>query len=140
GTLPVRLAAGDLNGDGRDDLVVLTAGSRQVLVYLQNSLGGFGPEPTYRVGVGVSPVDVALADLDGDGRLDIAVANQVSSDVSVLLNTPGAPFTPEARFRAGPGLYSLDERIRPPVVHSLDGTASLVAGRFAGNAGSDLIV
>src|SRR5262249_25677561 len=55
GTLPVRLASGDLNGDGRDDLVVATTGSNQAIVYLQHAAGNFGPAPDYQIGVGGNP-------------------------------------------------------------------------------------
>lgn len=38
------------------------------------------------VEAGLMPNAVAIADLDGDGRLDLAVANYESGTVSVLLN------------------------------------------------------
>src|SRR5438034_466873 len=41
---------------------------------------------------GATPLSVTVGDLNGDGKLDLAVANQGSTTVSVLLNTtaPGA--------------------------------------------------
>src|SRR5262249_44491631 len=118
GTLPVALAAGDLNGDGRTDLVVADAGSDEVLIYLQNAGGGFGPAPDYDVHVGVSPSALDLADVDGDGRPDVAVTNQFSGDVSVLRNQGDAGFTCESRFRAGTGLYWLESHDGKLVVRS----------------------
>jgi hypothetical protein len=146
GTLPVALAAGDLNGDGLTDLVVADAGSDEVLVYLQHpgepgvlTPGVFGPTPDYDLHVGISPSALNLVDVDGDGRLDIVVANQFSGDVSVLHNEAGAGFASESRFRAGTGLYWLDKHDDKLVVRSREGTAGLVAGDFAGGPGSDLI-
>ena len=40
-----------------------------------------------RYAAGLRPVSVAAADLNGDGRPDLAVANSRSANVSVLLNT-----------------------------------------------------
>ena len=144
GILPVRLAAADLNGDGRDDLVVAAAGSNQVFVYLQNPAGGFGPTPDYQIPVGVSPSDLALIDVNGDHRLDIVVTNQFSGDVSVLLNDPRNPFASALRFRAGTGLYGLDQRDLTSdgtlAVRSREGTTSIAAGPFEADHAIDLVV
>ncbi len=139
GVLPVHLAAGDLNGDGRDDLVVAATGTNRVFVYLQGAGGSFGPTPDYQSGVGVNPSAVSLADVDGDGRPDIEVTNQFSGDVSVLLNDPGKPFCSELRFRAGTGLYWLDQRDGSLVMRSFEGSAGAVAGKFDGNT-TDLVI
>jgi len=45
------------------------------------------------VGVGSSPQAIIAGDFNGDGRLDLAVANGVSNTVSILLN--GAPAAPQ---------------------------------------------
>src|SRR5262249_25133429 len=137
---PVLLSAGDLTGDGRDDLVVVTAGSRQAFVFLQDAAGNFGPPPAYQNEVGVSPSDVQLADVDSDGRLDIVVTNRYSSDVSILLNSGSTPFATALRFRAGTGLSGVDTLAGKLVVHSLDGSAGVVAGRFDEGKGIDLLV
>jgi hypothetical protein len=136
--IPVRLVAGDLTGDGRDDLVVAVGGSNMVYVYLQNAAGGFGPNPDYQSGVGANPADVMLADVNGDGRPDIVVANRDSGDVSVLLNDPKNPFGTELRFRAGLGLFGLPNAT-PPVQSAL-GTAGLAAGAFHAGDVTDLVV
>src|SRR5262249_30248433 len=98
GLLPVRLAAADLTGNGRDDLVVATA-SNQVFVYLQNAAGGFNAVPDAQFDVGVNPSDIALVDVNGDNRPDVVVTDQFSGDVSVLLNQGGGRFSAAERFR-----------------------------------------
>ncbi len=49
----------------------------------------FGPKTDYTTGD--SPNSVFIADLDGDGDNDLAVANQNSDNVSVLLNLSKQP-------------------------------------------------
>src|SRR5204863_9142293 len=122
--------------------------SRNVFVYLQTGFGGvgrpapsaFGPVPDFQAGIGISPADVAVADLSGDGRPDIAVTNRFSGDVSILLNDSTAPFAHELRFRAGSGLYFMDARSGHPTVRSVEGTAGIVAGQFGGDTATDLVV
>ncbi|MEU2078023.1 VCBS repeat-containing protein [Streptomyces sp. NPDC013489] len=71
GTAP---ALGDLNGDGRADLVTPVKGSNTLVAALGDGKGGFGPGASFKLDTGVFPTAVALADLNGDGRLDAVVA------------------------------------------------------------------
>lgn len=75
---PRSVAAGDINGDGYPELAVTTDDrspvTRDHVVVLPNQADGtFGLPVAYEVGS--KPFDVAVADLDGDGWTDLAVAN-----------------------------------------------------------------
>ncbi len=144
---PLHREAGDVDGDGRDDLVVATRTLgvfNEILVFLQDERGGFPRDPSLLAMVGSTPSDVELVDLDGDGRQDVVVANQFSGDVSVLLGSSGPAFAAEQRFRAGTGLYGLDRLIDVSVVpltaRSLAGTVALASGRVDGDGSADAIV
>lgn len=72
-TAPTWLAAGDLNGNGRRDLVANTPGFTEgVRVYLNNGNGTFtrGQRITSSNAIGRDPLSTALADLDEDGCVD----------------------------------------------------------------------
>ena len=88
---PVDVAVGDLNGDGKPDLVVASIGpapTGAVSVLLQSSTtaGTFGAATSY-FGYG-DPLSVAIADLNGDGHPDIAVADGYSA--TVMLQNAGS--------------------------------------------------
>jgi hypothetical protein len=83
GGSPYSVAIGDMNGDGRPDLVATSNSLQKVSVLLGNGSGGFGPRTDYSTGTG--PTGVAIGDVSGDGRLDLAVTNNASTTVSVLL-------------------------------------------------------
>ena len=74
------VATGDVTGDGRADVVLTTgpastAGAYSLWVYRQRTDGGLDPVPAQiRTGATSGSMAVTLADLDGDGRLDVAVA------------------------------------------------------------------
>jgi len=57
--------------------------------------------------VGDSPVAVAMADLDGDGQLDLVAANQNSDTVSVIRNLGGGTFAPQVTYAVGSGPSSV---------------------------------
>ena len=90
---PSAVAVGDLDGDGRADLAsaATSYGPSTVSVYLNRGHGRFGRPRSYETGANnVNTVGVAIDDLNGDGRPDLAVTNSDRSSVAVLTNTLGA--------------------------------------------------
>ena len=95
---PARVAIGDLDGDGKPDVVVANVYDGSIWIYRNISTNGtltagsFAPAVVFTIGGGTdSTWGLALADLDGDGRLDIVVANRNLNMVSIFQNfcTPG---------------------------------------------------
>ena len=80
------VAVGDVNADGKPDLVALNGTDSTVGVLLGTGTGTFGTAATYSVGSSTYPSGLALADLNGDGRADMLVANNLTSAIGVLLS------------------------------------------------------
>src|SRR5215467_7383464 len=76
------LALGDLNGDGRPDVVTTTA--HNVLVLFDNGDGTLSSPVVYPTGA--EPFDLEVGDLNGDGKLDVVTANYRAHTVSAFLN------------------------------------------------------
>jgi hypothetical protein len=94
--LPVSVAIGDLNGDGRPDLAVANYTSPAISVLLGTSGGSFGPRTDF--GTGGSTRSVAIGDFNRDGRPDLVAANDGPGTVSVLLGAGGGSFGAKTDF------------------------------------------
>jgi FG-GAP-like repeat len=103
GDFPGEAIVGDLNGDGKPDIVV--AGGGAVSVLLGNGDGTFQAPPPASAATALSliPYAVTMADLTGDGRLDIITANVNDNSVSVLLQNRDGTFQTRQTFPTGAG-------------------------------------
>jgi hypothetical protein len=114
GSNPVSVAVADVNGDGKPDLLVANACASQndctngsMGVVLGKGDGTFQAAVSYGSG-GYNARSVAVADVNGDGRPDVIVANYCadikctsSGTVGVLLGNGDGTFQPAATFGAG---------------------------------------
>ncbi|NLX23503.1 MAG: VCBS repeat-containing protein [Phycisphaerae bacterium] len=121
----VRIA--DVNGDGAADVLVADNGDifntedfGQALVYLNRGDGGFGSP--MRLAAGWYPTSIAVTDLDGDGLLDLVVANNGSDNVSLFFNQANQTFQAARNLSVG------------------DGPTCVVAADFNGDGVPDLAV
>ena len=110
GLAPSGIAVADLNGDGKQDLVVTNASSgtivgQSVTVLPGNGDGTFGIARTYTSGV--NPQDIVIGDFNGDGKPDLAVANNSDATISILLGNGDGTFGPGATFATGFRPYML---------------------------------
>jgi hypothetical protein len=114
-------AVGDVNGDHIPDIVLGSAskGSHTVFVMLGNADGTF-KVTTVSNGVGIKPETVRLADVNGDGKLDIVTGDFGSpgGTVSVLLGSG------DGTFSAVPG---------SPFATNLIAVTDVAVGNFAGD-------
>ena len=78
--LPDNFGKGDFNGDGLIDLAYVAEHYDHVFVVLNNGDGSFQAPRNFATGAGAD--SVAVADVNGDGKLDLVTANQLSGDVS----------------------------------------------------------
>jgi hypothetical protein len=110
GISPSGIAAGDLDNDGILDLAVTNKLTNKVLLLRGDGSGSFGAPDEFLVGDGTSsylPMAVVIENFNGDTDanakpyLDLAIVNNASSTVSVLINDTAGGFNPPTGFAVG---------------------------------------
>ncbi len=124
---PVQAITGDLNLDGRDEVLIAHLSSTDRITVLPAESGGnLGRERRVRAARGIE--SVALADLDGDQDLDLAAANEEGDQVILLRNLGDGRFE-----QAG----TLETGSRPEVVMAADLNGDRVPDLITVNQGSN---
>ena len=102
GNQPISVAAADINGDGKIDLICADWGSwsGNTLTILTNNGSGSFVTASSPV-AGNSPCSVTAADVNGDGKVDLVCANIGDSTISVLTNNGSGGFVLSGHYSVG---------------------------------------
>ncbi len=137
GGSPESVAVADVNGDGKPDLVVASQCYTcspirgQVSVLLGNGDGAFKSAVSYKSG-GYPCTSVVVADINGDGKLDLLAANAGDHTVGVLLGKGDGTFQTAVTYASGttPNLAQFES------VAVTDADGSETAGNNATSGGT----
>jgi hypothetical protein len=112
-SLPVNLAVFDVNNDNKPDIIVANQHGFNVGVILNNGSGTFLSQATYLTGSNSHPKFVSIADINGDNKPDILVANSGQFNFGIFFNVGNGIFSPAKS-------YTLEDRLNPPSVIGAD--------------------
>jgi hypothetical protein len=143
GLNPSSIFVADFNGDKKLDLAVLNQASNNITILLGNGDGTFGTAADYAMPSDTTPGSMAIGDLNGDGRADIAVAgftSQVGVITVFLANPDGSLGTATNWITTTPAVCA-QASCSPPTAVAItdvnnDGKLDLVADD---NAGAGLV-
>jgi hypothetical protein len=144
---PSGIVAGDFNRDGLLDLAVVNTcgaqtpcfpqaapvGPGSVTILLGNGDGTFTASPA-QLATGNTPYAIAAADLNGDGILDLVVANSTGNTLSLFMGNGDGTFTPASASPAtgnspmalAIGDFNNDGFLDIAVANSIDNTVSIL--------------
>jgi hypothetical protein len=91
---PGSIAVADVNHDGKLDIIVANTTAGTLTVLLGDGKGHFTPSAGSPFACGKSPNDIATGDFNGDGNLDLIVANTETPYLTILLGDGKGGFKP----------------------------------------------
>lgn len=111
-----KIVISDLDGDGKPEIILANPSHGSVYIYKNLSTNGsitsssFATKVSFEAGI---PNSMAIADVDGDGKHDIITASSTSFGVSILRNTStsstidNSSFAPRVNFFSGVSGYGI---------------------------------
>ncbi len=145
GNSPYISAIGDLDGDGKPDLAITNGSDNSVSVLRNTStIGTISFAAKVDFTTGSNPVCIAISDLEGDGKLDLAVTNLYDNDISIFKNTStigSISFAPKSDFTTGNyprsiAIGDIDGDAKPDLVVSNNGSNTLSILRNSSTGGT----
>jgi len=144
GKQPSAIITGDFNSDGKQDFVVTNFTDNTFSLFLGNGDGTFTQatgSPFVLPSAVAGPIAMTASDLNSDGNLDLAVVNQTTNNVSILLGKgdgtfiqpSGSPFA-VGKFPVAIASADVNNDAHPDlaVVNQTDSTVSVLLGNGDG--------
>jgi Bacterial Ig-like domain (group 3)/FG-GAP-like repeat len=125
GSFPFFLAVADLNGDGIADLAVVNGNDDTVTLLKGNGDGTFTPFPASPLPVGDGASPIVAADFNGDGHVDLAVANFTDNNLDIFLGNGDGTFTSQPAIGVGLNPFSMTA-----LDYNGDGITDLAIGNY----------
>ncbi len=102
GQQPSAIVTGDFDGDGKQDFVVTNFTDNTFSLFLGNGDGTFKQATPFALPSAVAgPIAMTAADFNSDGSLDLAIVNQTTDNVSILLGNGKGAFTQATGAQGG---------------------------------------
>jgi hypothetical protein len=140
--LPVWTTLGDINSDGKLDLVTSLYLTDSVSVRLGNGDGTFQPATTIHISTGFGPAECHLVSLRGNGTLDLIVGSFNTNQIAVLLGNNNGTFENPVFYTLGSAIntptslttgdFNHDGNLDVAVANTGDNTVSVLVGNGTG--------